>query len=237
MTASFVQALFLISALASIGFAQHKATPIKTHAVSATADWSAALLNGIGVGRASYRSSIARPSRTHLESVARQQALDNLASALQELLRRSPIHDASAHGVAVLSQQLLTSFPPAMDSFIDGSFHARYSIPFGAIDRALQHTEFFAEKVYILELSGDYEPTFGAIMCHSGQTLSLSAGRIRHFRAYGDLPQYFDLEQAPKLIAQYDPEYRCLRLKGSKTVATFWQKEWRRSRVFIVHDP
>ena len=235
MARLFIRLLCLTSALTSIAFAQHKAKPIRTHAGSATADWSAALLDGIGVGRASYQSSIARPSRTHLETVARQQALNSLVSALQELLKHSPIHDAKAYGVEVLSQQLLTSFPPVVDSFVDGSFHARYSVPFVAIDRALKHTEFFAEKVYVLELTGDYEPTFGAILCHSGQTLSLSAGRIRHFRSFGDLPHYFDLEQAPKLMAQYDPEYRCLRIKSSKAVTQFWQKEWRRSRVFIVH--
>ena len=228
-------ARFVILITAICSFTLEASSQIITDFSGVRVNWSEGVVTGVGVGRSSYDSSIARPSKeTHFDS-AKQDATRRLTQAIAGLWATTPLYRTIKTTPKTVAQQALTAFPAQIQLFSDGSVHASFKIPLSTLDVSATQTLGEAVTPIVLEISPPYAPTLGLIWCYAGETRSIPQARITHHQSERELPTFLRGGQSRRVAGQYNADFQCLSLKNTHDTPAAWSSLDRQPRVYVVH--
>ena len=208
---------------------------LTTHA-GIKVNWSEGILSGVGVGRSSFDSSIARPSReTHFRS-AKQNAEHRLSTAIAALWATTPLYRTIKKSPINVARQALTAFPPTVELFADGTVHASFQIPLSILDVGDAVGVHEDSNLVVLKINGNYTPSLGLIWCFLGETRSLAQTRITHHRSEQELPAFLRGGGTRYLAGSFDHEFQCVSLDDSADARAAWGSLHQQPRVYVVHS-
>ncbi|MGB0648376.1 MAG: hypothetical protein ACPGQS_14420 [Bradymonadia bacterium] len=211
------------------GFAQ-----VQTKMEDCTIDWSEGVIHAMGVGRANYDSSIARPSRNALFKSALEDVKGKLRRAIASLWRSTPLFENRSGAITALVEQTLLAHPPKIQLYSDGSVHAFVDAPLSRLEGITPDEGVGESAPVVVKVPSDYLPTLGAIFCMAGMTKSISQARITLHDAYQDLPTFLRSTAVTNTSAQFDKAFQCLRLDESRFSKEVWLHLSSNPRIYIV---
>ena len=198
-------------------------------------NWTRGVVRGIGVGKSSYSSSIARPSRSPLFEAARRNAEVALLATVRRLWAESPLYTAERSQTLTVAQQALIAFPPRVELYSDGSVHAVFEVPLGAIEGVTRHAqEGGGGESAVIHINGDYRPMLGTLFCLNDEVQRVAQARITIHKAQRELPTFLRSNSVTELSGTFDAEFQCIRLKPSPSIGDAWRHIGSVPRLYLV---
>ena len=183
-------------------------------------DWTAGVIQGVGVGRSSFDSSIARPSRSPHFLLAKSDAEKRLAASIAALWSISPTYRRPDRSPQKLAAELLALNAPKTTLLSDGTVHARFKVPLNAVALGTVYGAVRPSLPIVLFVPVNYRPRLGLIWCYGNETRLIPPQRIKHLQSMAMLPTFGD--RVLRIKASWEAAFDCLGLSASPDATDAW---------------
>ena len=129
---------------------------VQTTVEDCTIDWSEGVIHVMGVGRANFDSSIARPSRNALFEAALTNVKEKLRRTVATLWRSTPLFENRSGAITALVEQTILAHPPEIQLYSDGSVHAFVSVPLSRLEGLTPDEGVGESAPVVISVSSDY---------------------------------------------------------------------------------